>query len=142
MAILPSGKTMEPEKNKITDNWDETKKALVDGLTGTKRAMIETVHKNLQRYHAEEEARLAKKSEPMTEEEEADEIIRRLKTPSPKITEDFRNVILPMIKRVMPATIANDIMSVQPMTGPVGEIRTLKHRYGKEETPDDEGTGS
>ena len=38
-------------------------------------------------------------------------------------------VILPIIRRVMPNIIANKIIGVQPMTGPVGQIRTLRTRY-------------
>jgi hypothetical protein len=37
--------------------------------------------------------------------------------------------MLPLIRRVMPTVIANDIMGVQPMTGPVGQIHTLRVRY-------------
>ncbi len=38
-------------------------------------------------------------------------------------------VILPIIRRVMPNLIANSIIGVQPMTGPIGQIHTLKTRY-------------
>jgi len=38
-------------------------------------------------------------------------------------------VILPVIRRVMPTVIANEIIGVQPMTGPVGQIHTLRVRY-------------
>jgi hypothetical protein len=37
--------------------------------------------------------------------------------------------MLPLIRRVMPTVIANEIMGVQPMTGPVGQIHTLRVRY-------------
>jgi hypothetical protein len=38
-------------------------------------------------------------------------------------------VILPVIRRVMPTVIANELVGVQPMTGPVGQIHTLRVRY-------------
>ena len=41
----------------------------------------------------------------------------------------LNRVILPIIRRVMPAMIAKDIIGVQPMTGPIGQIHTLKTRY-------------
>jgi len=41
----------------------------------------------------------------------------------------LNTVILPIIRRVMPTVIANEIIGVQPMTGPVGQIHTLKTRY-------------
>jgi hypothetical protein len=36
---------------------------------------------------------------------------------------------LPVIRRVMPTVIANELVGVQPMTGPVGQIHTLRVRY-------------
>lgn len=41
----------------------------------------------------------------------------------------LNQVMLPVIRRVMPTVIANDIVGVQPMTGPVGQIHTLRFRY-------------
>ena len=37
--------------------------------------------------------------------------------------------ILSAIKNVLPTLIANDIIGVQPMTGPIGQIHTLRTRY-------------
>jgi hypothetical protein len=34
-----------------------------------------------------------------------------------------------MIRKVMPGLIANQIIGVQPMTGPTGQIHTLRTRY-------------
>lgn len=42
---------------------------------------------------------------------------------------NINKVILPVIRRVMPTVIANEIIGVQPMTGPVGQIHTLRVRY-------------
>jgi hypothetical protein len=42
------------------------------------------------------------------------------------------DIILPLIRRVMPTIIANEIIGVQPMTGPVGQIHTLRVKYGNE----------
>lgn len=41
----------------------------------------------------------------------------------------LNKVILPVIRRVMPTVIANEIIAVQPMTGPVAQIHTLRVRY-------------
>jgi hypothetical protein len=41
----------------------------------------------------------------------------------------LNRVILPVIRRVMPTVIANEIVGVQPMTGPVSQIHTLRVRY-------------
>jgi hypothetical protein len=41
----------------------------------------------------------------------------------------LNKVILPVLRRVMPTVIANEIIGVQPMTSPVGQIHTLRFRY-------------
>ena len=41
----------------------------------------------------------------------------------------LNKVILPVIRRVMPTVIANEIIGVQPMTSPVAQIHTLRVRY-------------
>lgn len=43
----------------------------------------------------------------------------------------INKVILPLIRRVVPSVIANEIMGVVPMTGPVGQINTLRVQYGE-----------
>jgi hypothetical protein len=41
----------------------------------------------------------------------------------------LNKVILPVIRRVMPTVIANEIIGVQPMTSPVAQIHTMRVRY-------------
>jgi len=43
----------------------------------------------------------------------------------------LNKVMLPLIRRVMPSVIANELVGVQPMTGPVGQIHTLRVRYAE-----------
>lgn len=42
---------------------------------------------------------------------------------------DFAKVILPVIRRVMPTIIAQDIIGVSPMVGPYESIAKLRARY-------------
>lgn len=51
----------------------------------------------------------------------------------------LNKVILPVIRRVMPTVIANEIIGVQPMTGPVAQIHTLRVRYA--DTIPNDGSG-
>ena len=44
----------------------------------------------------------------------------------------LNHVILPIIRRVMPSIIANDIVGVQPMSGSVGTIYSTSVRYGSQ----------
>ena len=39
------------------------------------------------------------------------------------------NVLLPLIRKVIPNMIANQIIGVQPMTGPTGQIHTMRTSY-------------
>jgi hypothetical protein len=41
----------------------------------------------------------------------------------------LNKVILPVLRRVMPTVIANEIIGVQPMTSPVHQVHTLRVRY-------------
>ena len=42
----------------------------------------------------------------------------------------YNKILIPMVRRVAPALIANEILGVQPMTGPTGLIFMLKAYYG------------
>ena len=47
-----------------------------------------------------------------------------------KATQNLSKIILPQIRNVMANAIANDIIGVQPMTGPTAQIFVLKSKYG------------
>ena len=47
-----------------------------------------------------------------------------------KFLSEFGKVLLPIIRKVLPNVIAADLVGVQPMSGPAGQLFTLKHRYG------------
>jgi hypothetical protein len=94
----------------LMENWSATKAALTDGLTGTKKMVMETTLENTKNYLAE--------------------AITAGATQSGNIA-TLNKVILPVIRRVMPTVIANEIVGVQPMTGPVGQIHTLRVRYAE-----------
>jgi hypothetical protein len=46
----------------------------------------------------------------------------------------LNKVILPIIRRVLPNVIANELIGVQPMPGPVAQIMTLRYVYGTTST--------
>jgi len=94
----------------LMENWSETKVALTDGLTGTKKKVMETTLENTKNYLAEAATTGATQAGNVA---------------------TLNKVILPVIRRVMPTVIANEIVGVQPMTGPVGQIHTLRVRYAE-----------
>ena len=92
----------------LNERWSETKEALLEGLQGTRRASMNVCLENTRRYLAESATSGA--------------------TSAGNIA-TLNRVILPVIRRVMPTVIANEIVGVQPMTGPVAQIHTLRVRY-------------
>lgn len=92
----------------LEGRWNETKNALLEGLEGTKRNAMSVVLENTKGYLTE-----AATSGGTSHGNVA----------------TLNRVILPIIRRVMPTVIANELIGVQPMQGPVGQIHTLRVRY-------------
>jgi hypothetical protein len=92
----------------LESRWDETREALMEGLRGSRRNMMGVILENTRKY-------LKENASPGS-------------TAAGNIA-TLNRVILPVIRRVMPTVIANEIVGVQPMTGPVGQIHTLRVRY-------------
>jgi hypothetical protein len=90
--------------------WGETKAALTEGLTGNKKKTLDIVLENTRRALSESATAGA--------------------TSSGNVA-TLNRVILPVIRRVLPTVIANELVGVQPMTGPVGQIHTLRIRYAE-----------
>jgi hypothetical protein len=53
---------------------------------------------------------------------------------------DFLKFVFPIIRRTAPSLIAQSIVSVQPMTGPVGGVAFYRSRYGRFGAPDPDRT--
>ena len=94
----------------LEGRWDDTKDALLEGLTGSKRNSMSVILENTKKYLKENASSGS--------------------TVSGNIA-TLNRVILPVIRRVMPTVIANELVGVQPMTGPVGQIHTLRVRYAQ-----------
>ena len=92
----------------LNGRWAETKEALLEGLQGTKKSVMGVTLENTKKYLQESATAGA--------------------TSAGNVA-TLNRVILPVIRRVMPTVIANELVGVQPMTGPVGQIHTLRVRY-------------
>ena len=92
----------------LESRWGETKDALLEGLQGSKRTSMSVILENTRRMLAENASGGATQAGNVA---------------------TLNRVILPVIRRVMPTVIANEIIGVQPMTGPVAQIHTLRVRY-------------
>ena len=92
----------------LEGRWGSTKEALLEGLEGNRRSAMSVVLENTRSYLSEAATSGATTSGNMA---------------------TLNRVILPVIRCVMPTVIANEIVGVQPMQGPVSQIHTLRVRY-------------
>ena len=97
----------------LEGRWNETKDALLEGLQGSKRTTMAVILENTKKHLMETATSGAT-------------AVGNVAT--------LNRVILPVIRRVMPTVIANEIVGVQPMTGPVAQIHTLRLRYADQTT--------
>jgi len=105
----------------LESRWGETKDALLEGLNGSKRTTMGVILENTRKNLMETATAGA--------------------TGSSNVA-TLNRVILPVIRRVMPTVIANEIVGVQPMTGPVAQIHTLRVRYADGVTGTGGATGT
>ena len=103
----------------LFENWQETKAALLEGLDARRAAIVSTVLDNQAKY--------------LSETAGGD-------VSSVGAIGSFQKIILPMIRRIIPGTIATEVVGVQPMTGPTGLVFSLRFVYKNAattaETPD------
>jgi len=92
----------------LESRWGETKDALLEGLQGSKRTTMGVILENTRKMLSENATGGSTQAGNVA---------------------TLNRVILPVIRRVMPTVIANEIVGVQPMTGPVAQIHTLRVRY-------------
>ena len=92
----------------LEGRWNETKDALLEGLQGSKRTTMAVILENTKKHLVENATSGGTSASNVA---------------------TLNRVILPVIRRVMPTVIANEIVGVQPMTGPVAQIHTLRVRY-------------
>jgi len=94
----------------LESRWDETREALLEGLKGNRRSTMGVLLENTRKQLLSESS---------------------AGTTTAGNIATLNRVILPVIRRVMPTVIANELVGVQPMTGPVGQIHTLRVRYAQ-----------
>ena len=100
--------------NELHENWSETKSALLTGLTESQKEIVAPLLENQKNILLNETA-----------------------SPGTIQTNDianFRKTILPMVRRIIPGTIATELVGVQPMSGPVGLAYTLRYSYAEDMT--------
>jgi Major capsid protein Gp23 len=106
--------------NDMFENWSEVKDTLLADLDPTKRQIVGTLLENQKQHILNESAASGSVA--------ANDIA------------GFRKILIPMIRRIIPGTIATEIVGVQPMQGPVGLVYTMRYKYGETVTVPGAGT--
>jgi len=95
--------------NNIFENWTETKEVLLDGLSTDQKVLVGQVLEN-----------------------QKDQVLKESAAAGSVQAHDvagFRNILIPMIRRIIPGTIATQLVGVQAMKAPVAQIFSLRYRY-------------
>src|ERR1051326_7436039 len=96
--------------------WQRMKETLMEGLSPKKARFIDRILENTRRDFVARQRVLMENAS------------------SAAVTAGniavLNKVILPIIRRVLPNVIANEIVGIQPMQGPVSQIATLRYVYG------------
>lgn len=98
----------------LQENWGETKAALLTGLTESQKEIVAPLLENQKAIMLSETAAAGAI--------QANDIA------------NFRKTLLPMVRRIIPGTIATELVGVQPMSGPVGLAYTLRYSYAEDMT--------
>jgi hypothetical protein len=95
----------------LFEHWQETKEALLEGLQGSKKQVVDTLLENQKRH-------LMETAFPATANSAGD-------------ISNFQKIVIPMIRRILPGTISSDLVGVQPMSGPVGLVYSLRFAFAE-----------
>lgn len=96
----------------LNENWGEMKSALLTGLNESQKEIVAPLLENQKNIMLAETASAGAI--------QANDIA------------NFRKTLLPMVRRIIPGTIATELVGIQPMSGPVGLAYTLRYTYGED----------
>ena len=102
--------------NELTQGWPEVKESLLEGLDNSKKEIVGPLLENQKKYILNETAAAGATT--------AGDIA------------NLRKTLLPMIRRIIPGTIATEIVGVQPMSAPVSQVFSLRYKYEENMTHD------
>lgn len=94
----------------LYENWQEAKDTLLEGLPENKKRILSPVLQNTYDLLSETAA---------------------AGTQTAGAIGNFQKIVIPMIRRIIPGTIATELVGVQPMSGPVGLVYSMRFLYGE-----------
>lgn len=92
----------------LFENWAEAKDTLLEGLPESKKKILAVALEN-QKAHLQETVAAG--------------------TQGQGSIGNFQKIVIPMIRRIIPGTIATELVGVQPMSGPVGLVYSMRFLY-------------
>ena len=95
----------------IFKNWEQTKEVLLEGLVGSKRDNVAQVLENQKKEYLKETAG--------ADTQQVSQI------------SNFQNIVIPMIRRIIPGTIGTELVGVQAMNGPVGLAYSMRFEFNQ-----------
>jgi hypothetical protein len=105
----------------LIENWQETKEALLEGLEGSKKSVMSTLLENQMQHLNETAATTAVGASAIG---------------------NFQKIAIPMIRRIIPGTIATELVGVQPLSGPVGLAYSMRFLFSENLDVAPQGAGS
>lgn len=106
-------------------NWEDYKGSLLEGLSDKQSAMLGTLMENV---HKENMSVLGSPNE-------HNKVMVESTANGSTVTSNISRydmMFMPLVRRVMPALMANELVGVQPLSGPSGIVRTIRKRYSEE----------
>lgn len=94
----------------LYENWQETKDTLLEGLSESKKRILAPVLENQMQYLTETAG---------------------VGTNTAGAIGNFQKIVIPMIRRIIPGTIATELVGVQPMSGPVGLVYSMRFLFAE-----------
>jgi hypothetical protein len=94
----------------LFENWKETKSALLEGLPKRKQEILAPVLEMQKKYLQETAAGDVNSQSSIAQ---------------------FQKIMIPMIRRIIPGTIATELVGTQPMSGPVGLAYSLRFVFSQ-----------
>jgi hypothetical protein len=94
----------------LNEHWVETKETFHEGLSDRKKAIVAPLLENT-RQHLNETASAG--------------------SSAAGAIGNFQKIVLPMIRRIIPGTIATELVGVQPLSGPVGLAYSLRFLFSE-----------
>lgn len=94
----------------LMENWQETKEALLEGLSERKKAVVAPLMENQRKFLME---------------------TAPVDSSSASAIGNFQKIIFPMIRRIIPGSISSELVGVQPMSGPVGLAYSLRFLFSE-----------